>query len=55
MKGLSDGEEHEVCARLGAVAATYALEHLGGQSHAFTSAEFNARYASHFGPLGVRS
>ena len=52
---VAHGAEHEVCARLGAVAATYALEHLGGQSHAFTSAEFHARYASHFGPLGVRS
>jgi hypothetical protein len=34
---------------MGAVAATYALEHLGGQSHAFTVAEFNARYESNFG------
>ena len=56
MKGLSRRRASMRCVRrLGAVAATYALEHLGGQSHAFTSAEFNARYASHFGPLGVRS
>ncbi len=58
MLGLArsaDHVDHVVCARLGAVAATYALEHLGGQSHAFTPAEFNARYASHFGPIGVRS
>ena len=51
--------DHEVCARMGAVAATYALEHLGGQSHAFTVAEFNARYESNFGanlgPAEVRA
>ena len=34
---------------MGAVAATYALEHLGGQSHAFTWAEFVARYEANFG------
>ena len=37
------------CARLGSVAATYALEHLGGQSHAYTWEEFRARYEEHFG------
>ena len=30
MKGLAVGAPYEVCARLGSVAATYALEHLGG-------------------------
>ena len=38
---------------MGAVAATYALEHLGGQSHAFTWAEFHARYEANFGRHGV--
>jgi hypothetical protein len=33
------------------VAATYALEHLGGSSHAYSVAEFAARYEKHFGPL----
>ena len=32
-------------------AATYALEHLGGQSHAFTSGEFRTRYEEHVGPF----
>ena len=36
MKGLAHGAACDVCARLGSVAATYALEHLGGQSHAYT-------------------
>ncbi|HXT70860.1 MAG TPA: carbohydrate kinase family protein [Vicinamibacterales bacterium] len=53
MKGLAAGAPLEVCARLGSVAATYALEHLGGQSHAYTWAEFRARYEQHFGALAL--
>jgi adenosine kinase len=53
LKGLSRRADHDVCARLGAVAAAYALEHLGGQSHAFTWAEFRARYEAHFGSTGA--
>ena len=48
MKGLATGASYEVCARMGSVAATYALEFLGGTSHSYTVAEFNARYAAHF-------
>lgn len=48
MKGLATGASFEVCARMGSVAATYALEHLGGTSHAYTLAEFKARYNAHF-------
>jgi adenosine kinase len=51
MKGLALGAPHAVCARMGSVAATYALEHLGGTSHAYTWKEFAARYEKHFGPL----
>jgi adenosine kinase len=51
MRGLAAGAPYETCARLGSVAATYALEHLGGQSHAYTWEEFRARYESHFGQL----
>src|SRR5689334_20644416 len=32
MKGLARGADDQVCAQLGSVAATFALEHLGGQS-----------------------
>lgn len=53
MKGLAVGASYEVCARIGSVAATYALEHLGGTSHAYTMEEFTARYEKHFGPLEV--
>ena len=45
MKGLSARRRLTTSARrLGSVAATYALEHLGGQSHAYSSQEFKARY-----------
>lgn len=51
MKGMAIGKSLKECAQLGSVAATYALEHLGGQSHAYTKKEFTDRYAEHFGPL----
>jgi adenosine kinase len=53
MKGLATGADYQVCARLGSVAATYALEHVGGSYHAYTWEEFRARYARHFGPLAA--
>jgi adenosine kinase len=51
MKGLAMGLSYETCARMGSVAATYALEHLGGTSHAYTWPEFASRYTAHFGPI----
>ena len=51
MKGMALGLPYDVCARMGSVAATYALEHLGGQSHSYTWHEFAGRYEEHFGPL----
>jgi adenosine kinase len=51
MKGLALGLPYDVSAQVGSVAATYALEHLGGQSHAYTWHEFMARYEQHFPPL----
>lgn len=53
LKGMALGASHEVCGRLGSVAATYALEHLGGTNHAYSWAEFGERYEQHFGPLGA--
>jgi adenosine kinase len=49
LKGMAQGAGYPVCAQIGSVAATYALEHLGGQSHAFTWTEFLTRYESQFG------
>jgi adenosine kinase len=51
LKGLAMNAPLDVCCRLGSVAATYALEHLGGQSHAYTWAEFADRYERQFGSL----
>jgi adenosine kinase len=53
MKGMAAGADYRTCARLGSVAATYALEHLGGQSHAYTWQEFKTRYEAHFGSLSL--
>jgi adenosine kinase len=51
MKGIALKLPLDVCARLGSVAATYALEHMGGLSHSYTWDEFKARYQQHFGVL----
>ncbi|MGQ0734087.1 MAG: carbohydrate kinase family protein [Acidobacteriota bacterium] len=51
MKGLATRASYEVCARMGSVAATFALEHLGGTSHAYSWQEFATRYRAHFPPL----
>ena len=50
LKGMARGASYSVCAQIGSVAATYALEHLGGQSHAYTWPEFlDATTKPHFG------
>jgi adenosine kinase len=53
LKGLAAGADWETCGQLGSVAATFALEHVGGQSHSYTWEEFKARYEAHFGPLSI--
>ncbi|MCL5996386.1 MAG: carbohydrate kinase family protein [Chloroflexi bacterium] len=53
MKGMVHGATWETCGRLGSVAATYALEHVGGQSHAYTWQDFKARYEAYFGTLEI--
>jgi adenosine kinase len=55
MKGMAVGASYQASAQLGSVAATYALEHLGGQSHAYTIAEFSARHEKYFGAPPVLS
>jgi adenosine kinase len=51
LKGMARGASYPVCAQIGSVAATYALEHLGGQSHAYRWPEFLQRYETHFGAV----
>jgi adenosine kinase len=55
MKGLAMNLPYAVAAQIGSVAATYCLEHLGGQSHAYTLADFMTRYEEHFEPLKLEA
>ncbi len=47
--GMSKGLPWEVCGRMGAVAAVYAVEHVGPQEHGFSLDEFLDRYRENFG------
>jgi adenosine kinase len=51
LKGLAMRADWETCGRLGSVAATYALECVGGQSHSYSWGQFKSRYEAHFGSL----
>lgn len=51
LKGLALGKDIETAAKLGAVAAAYAVEHYGTQEHSYTYEEFLERYKSNFGEL----
>ncbi len=51
LKGLVMGRDYETAARIGAVAATYAIEHYGTQEHYFTYEAFVDRYRDNFGEL----
>jgi adenosine kinase len=53
LRGWEAGWPWEVCGRMGALAATYCLEHHGPQNHSFTPAEFAARYREHFDDGGL--
>ncbi len=53
IKGLALGVGWDLAGRMGALAATYALEQIGPQSHAYTPAEFVARFRQHFGDEGA--
>ncbi|HET9833440.1 MAG TPA: carbohydrate kinase family protein [Vicinamibacterales bacterium] len=51
MKGFAMGLPADAAAKIGSVAATYCLEHLGGTYHSYTWDEFERRYQEHFGTL----
>jgi adenosine kinase len=51
LKGLVTGREMKTAARMGAVAAAYAIEKYGTQEHHFSYEEFRARYGENFGPM----
>jgi adenosine kinase len=52
IKGLALGLSWGLAGRMGALAATYALEQIGPQSHRYTLADFVARFREHV-PLGL--
>jgi adenosine kinase len=49
LAGWRQGLDLAVCGRMGSVAAAYAVEQYGTQSHDYTRAEFDRRYADNFG------
>jgi adenosine kinase len=49
LKGFAIGLPAVEAAKIGSVAATYCLEHLGGTNHSYTLDEFRKRYEKHFG------
>jgi adenosine kinase len=53
MRGMQLGLPWPVIGRMGALAATYVLEHFGTQNHAFSRAEFVTRYRQHFDDEGA--
>jgi adenosine kinase len=51
LKGLASGKDIETSAKMGAVAAAYAVENYGTQEHCFTYDEFVERYRRNFGEI----
>ncbi|MDH5768761.1 MAG: carbohydrate kinase family protein [Nitrospirota bacterium] len=51
LKGIVTGRDLETAAKMGAVAASYAIEKYGTQDHRYTYEEFAERYTSNFGEL----
>ncbi|MBE9524343.1 MAG: carbohydrate kinase family protein, partial [Chloroflexi bacterium] len=52
LTGLSHQFDWETCGKIGALAATYCLEHEGPQEHRYTVQEFIARFRNHFDDQG---
>jgi adenosine kinase len=53
VKGLALGLSWDLSGGMGALAATYSLEHFGPQSHHYTLAEFVTRFRQHFDDGGA--
>jgi adenosine kinase len=51
LKGIVSGRDIETAAKMGAVAATYAIENYGTQEHVYTYESFIKRYEENFGNL----
>ncbi|MBN1564525.1 MAG: carbohydrate kinase family protein [Anaerolineae bacterium] len=53
LKGLASGFGWKLCGQIGGVAAAYCLEQKGTQNHAYTVAEFVARFRTTFDDQGA--
>lgn len=53
LRGTRLGLDWQTCGQMGALAATYCLEQPGTQNHAYTPAQFVARYREHFDDRGA--
>jgi adenosine kinase len=53
IKGMALKLPWDLAGRMGALAATYTLEHFGPQSHYYTLVEFVARFREHFDDKGA--
>jgi adenosine kinase len=53
LRGMASGWNWDLTGRVGALAATYCLESLGPQNHAYTRQEFVNRYREHFDDGGL--
>lgn len=51
LKGLAKGRDIQTAAKIGSVAATYAIEKYGTQGHHYTYNEFVERYEKNFGKM----
>jgi len=51
LKGFVLGKDLETSAKMGAVAAAYAIEKYGTQEHHYTYKDFAGRYRENFGEL----
>lgn len=51
LKGLVMGLSMPEAARMGSVAASYAIEHMGTQEHRYDMDDFRRRYEQSFGPM----
>lgn len=53
LTGFAHGLDWETCGKMGALAATYCLEHEGPQEHRYTLDEFITRFREHFDDRGT--
>jgi adenosine kinase len=51
LKGIISGRDIETSAKMGTIAATFAIEKYGTQEHHYTYEDFIERYKSNFGEL----